>query len=285
MRAETYEDCRRVCPRCDIGLSNAPDQPTFIRRDWRDGLWRPRSAARLEAIVQRSLNEQTREKKLRRLANERSEDLLTWNVFSWLEERQLLGHVVRRIGHAEGATVTPQIFYWGANDRYELGLDLPGLLKQEFKERAASLSEPDVMLVGESALVLIEAKFDSPNDRQPGKEASKYINAASGWFRASAAEVAAAGYYELTRNWAIGGALAERLGKQFTLVNLLRRDEQGKVDVEFKPLLSDKGRFAVLNWEDLLETVEPALLLHLKDETLYFNPAFPSAGQSASGGG
>lgn len=159
--ADTYEDCRRMCPGCDIGLSNAPDRPTFIRRNWRDGMWRRTTAPRLEAILKLTLNEQTREKKQRRLANERSEDLLTWNVFSWLEDRRLLGQVIRLIGLEEPSN-TPRILYWGGNDRYQLDLDLPQLLKKQFKERSASLSGPDVILVGESSLVLIEATSNGP---------------------------------------------------------------------------------------------------------------------------
>lgn len=273
--AESYEDCRRICPGCDIGLSNAPDRPTFIRRNWRDGLWRRATAPRLETILQLALNERTREKKQRRLANERSEDLLTWNVFSWLEDRRLLGQVIRLIGLEEPSN-TPRIFYWGGNDRYQFDLDLPQLLKKQFKERPASLSEPDVMLVGQSSLVLIEAKFGSPNDQQPGKDMAKYVGAVPGWFQKGVDEIAGAGYYELTRNWAIGGALAEQFGKQLALVHLVREGEEGKVDIEFRPLLSTKGRFAILTWEDLVNNVEPALVLHLRNESFYFKPAFPS---------
>ena len=100
--------------------------------------------------------------------------------------------------------------------------------------------------------------------------------AVPGWFQKGVDEIAGAGYYELTRNWAIGGALAEQLGKQLALVNLVCDGEEGKVGIEFRPLLSSKGRFAILTWEDLVNTVEPALVLHLRNESFYFKPAFPS---------
>ncbi len=273
--AERYQDCKRICPSCNIGLSNSEIRPTFIRANWRDGLWRRSSAARLERLIDQSLNEPTREKKLRRLANERAEDLLTWNVFSWLESRRLLGQLIRWVGLSDPSD-TPSIYYWGATDRPAAGVALRELLTRHFGESSNSLSEPDVVLVGEAAIVFVEAKLGSPNDHQIGTKADKYVNAAPGWFRGNAESVRQAGYYELTRNWAIGGALSERLGKRFALVNLVRSGDEGKVSEEFRPLLSDKGTFAVRTWEDLVQAVEPALAAHLQDETLYFEPAFPN---------
>ncbi len=274
--ADRYQDCKYVCTSCSIGLSNAKLQPTFIRGNWRDGLWRRSTAARLERLLDQALSEITREKKRRRLANERSEDLLTWNVFSWLETRHLLGRVIRWLGLPEPSD-TPAIYYWGATDRPAAGVDLRDLLTRHFSEATNSLSEPDVILVGQASVVFIEAKFASPNDRQIGtSKADKYIERARGWFLDNAEAVRQSGYYELTRNWAIGGVLAEQLGKRFALMNLVRRGDEGKVPEAFAPLLSNKGVFAVRSWEDLVSEIEPALLAHLQDETLYFESAFPS---------
>src|SRR5438093_4159946 len=89
--AEDYRDCREVCPSCRIGVTNARPRPTFIRQDWRDGLWRPETADRLDKIADCSLNNASRKKKKARLAYERSEDLLTWNFFSYLEDTRALG--------------------------------------------------------------------------------------------------------------------------------------------------------------------------------------------------
>ena len=38
-----------------------------------------------------------------------------------------------------------------------------------------------------------------------------------------------AGYYEFTRNWAIGSAVAHELGRAFTLVNLVRSGDEAEV--------------------------------------------------------
>jgi hypothetical protein len=273
--AEVYEDCNRICPRCDIGLSNAKGRPTFIRRDWRDGLWRRSTAARLEHILARALAVRARTKKLRRMANERSEDLLTWNVFSWLEDRRLLGHVIRLIGLTEESDDV-KVFYWGCNDRHKVGMNLDMLMTVTFHEHPASLSEPDVILIGSTALVIIEAKLASPNDRQPGKKMDQYVTPAMSWFRASVDEISQAGYYELTRNWAIGGMLANRLDRRLALVNLVREGQEEQIDLSFRSLIANTGTFRRLTWEHLVTSVEPALGVHLRDETLYFKPAFPS---------
>ena len=272
--AETYADCNRICVPCGIGLSNAASRPTFIRKDWRDGLWRRSTAVRLDRLVDRALNEVSRQKKRRRLANERSEDLLTWNVFSWLDDRSLLGQVIRWTGLPESSE-TPSIYYWGATERAVPGMDLADLLVRRFAESPRSLSEPDVIIVGQDSLVFVEAKFGSANDRQVGTKSDPYVNGAPTWFRASSQATAQAGYYELTRNWAIGGALADQLGRRFALVNLVRSAEETRVGEELGPLLADRGRFLVRTWSDLVWAIEPALVAHLRDETLSFAPAFP----------
>ena len=38
-KAERYADCHEVCRACRIGITNARPLPTFIRDDWRAGLW------------------------------------------------------------------------------------------------------------------------------------------------------------------------------------------------------------------------------------------------------
>ena len=276
--AESYSECARVCLNCEIALSNAR-KPTFIRRDWRDGLWRRGTASRLLRIIGGSLSEGTREKKLARLAHERSEDLLTWNVFSWLEDRGLLGRVISLTRGQESPSAV-RILYWGFNaretgDTVRVIAELRELLTKTFRE--PRLSEPDVILVRDTSLVFIEAKFDSPNDRQPGKDVDRYVPRVPDWFVAKDL-VQSAGYYELTRNWAIGAALAEKLSKDFTLVNLVRRGLEEDIEQHFRALITSRGRFKRLEWEHLVTAVEPALAAHLQHETLYFEPAFPTLG-------
>jgi hypothetical protein len=271
--AEAFEDCERICRTCDIGLSNAR-RPTYIRRRWEDGLWRRHTAGRLRKVVGSSLNVTARAKKLHRLAHERSEDLLTWNVFSWLEDSAALSRACVTLGLTPSPTST-RIFYWGTNDRYSFPCPLDTLLQQRFSEVPTSMSEPDVMLVTETTIVVIEAKLGSPNDRQPGRNMTHYLSGSPGWF-ASDTEVQAAGYYELTRNWAMGAALAERLQKSFALVHLVRQQDEVDIERTFGKLVTARGVFKRATWEDFVPACEPSLGMHLRDQTLYFEPAFPS---------
>jgi hypothetical protein len=173
-----------------------------------------------------------------------------------------------------------QIFYWGANDRYTPPWDLGPLLQAHFGEHPERLSEPDVLLVIPSAIVIIEAKFGSPNPKEPDKPFERYVAGAPDWFT-SAGEARAAGYYELVRNWAIGGALASRSGRAFALVNLVRDGQELHIERALTAALTPKGRFTRLTWEQVVQTVEPSLSLHLRDETLNGQPAFPMFAQPA----
>lgn len=272
----SYADCRQVCTHCRVGLSHAKVNRTFIREDWRAGLWRPQTAARLDRILDHALNEGNRVNKRRRMANERSEDLLTWNVFSWLEDHHLLGGLLTMIGLADkGSNVC--VFYWGVNDRYSFPLSLPQLLTSTFGESERWLSEPDILLVGDSSLVVIEAKLGSPNNRSHGKSKpfDQYIKGSAKWF-ADPLSLPKTEYYELVRNWALGAAIAADLGKSLTLINLVPEHRERDIEQTFGPLLSGRGLFRRLTWEECARTLAPDLLPYLASETSYFKPAFPS---------
>jgi hypothetical protein len=286
-RADCYEDCWETCTTCLIALTNATGSlRTFIRKDWKDGLWRPETATRLEKIVAGSLSKVSRAKKRRRLAHERSEDLLTWNVFSWLEDRGRLQDVVASFG-CDGSTRV-QIFYWGFNDRHSFpmlspGMDLRQFLVKRFGESLQGLSEPDVILLGDRHVIFVEAKLGSPNEQRASDvRVDKYVKAVPEWF-GDPDRVRAAGYYELTRNWAIGAAIATDLGKAFMLVNLVRAaDEQG-IEGLFGGVLGRRGVFRRCTWENL-SGIEPAIRPWLQRQTLHFQPAFPGLGEAGNSG-
>jgi hypothetical protein len=276
-RVDSYAQCWEACPRCAVALSNATGPTrTFIRRDWRDGLWRRQTAERLEAILDCSLSIRSRGKKKARLAHERSEDLLTWNVFSWLEDGQLLARFFEILGRDVGSPLA--IFYWGCNDRQDFPLDLPALLKNRFTERGQSLSEPDVIIVGRQDIVFVEAKLGSPNECRAGDQrVDKYVTAMPDRF-ADLATVRKAGYYELTRNWAIGSAVAHELGRAFTLVNLVRSVDEPEVLKRFGEAIKGKGVFQRRAWEELA-ALDPFIARGLRSQTLCFKPAFPGLPQ------
>jgi hypothetical protein len=122
------------------------------------------------------------------------------------------------------------------------------------------LSEPDGILVWDELLIFVEAKYRSPNDRQPhyGKF-DLYVDDRDDLFAVSPRDVAAAGFYELTRNWRIGIELAERLNvREFRLLNLGGRSLSESAR-EFAATIrrTDARRFRHTRWAELLDKSAP----------------------------
>ena len=102
------------------------------------------------------------------LGAERSEDMLTWNVFRSLQEAGCLGKLARAIT-GDTSSVEPFLFLWGiclTDDDFN-PWDLLIAARKRFEPNlpvVRPLTEPDIgiMLPGRY-LILIEAKFTSPN--------------------------------------------------------------------------------------------------------------------------
>ena len=110
-----------------------------------------------------------------RLGAERSEDMLTWNVFRSLQEAGCLGKFARAIT-GETCTVEPFLYLWGiclTEDAFD-PWDLLIAARERFETNLPvirPLTEPDIgIILPGRYLILIEAKFCSPNtsyDRGP----------------------------------------------------------------------------------------------------------------------
>ncbi len=281
--AKRYEDCLRVCDECGIALSNSISKPTYIRRHWRDGVWRDGSALRLAALVGEALNERNRGNKLRRLAHERSEDMLTWNVFSWIEEEEC--GLTRAVEFLTGSDVqgAARIYYWGVNDRDPEWTPLfRDFLVNHFREAPDRLSEPDIIIETDRIVVFVEVKFTSANQRGEGEKLGNYLS--DDWI-VNESKLRAAGMYELIRNWAIGLAWARtgRRKRRFFLVNLVRESDEPNIEEEFGTLVKqDAGqRFRRATWESLVRQVCPELAERFAALTAYFRPAFPGLGSAS----
>lgn len=249
-----FGEASQVCPGCRLGrLETAGEDGAWVHEHWSNGLWRRSGVARLTKIVPNSLNQRQRGLRFANLANEPSAELRVWNVFSWLEERGLLGAVAGLSGVSLAAE--PQVFYWGAHDRQAFPLALAQVLRGRFQEAAASLTEPDVMLVGEQDLVL----YAIPGkDERPGVD--RYVSTMSAWFQNAEAARSSA-HPDLVRLWAVGATIAERLQKRLTLVAL------GEA-ADFADLVSGLGTFRTLGFPDALAAMDGGLELMLKDAQL-----------------
>ena len=273
-------DCRRVCDACEIGLSNARDKVTFVRSRWETGLWNPDSASRLRLACKQRLHGSSREGMLERLARERSEDLLTWNVFEHLEHRKRLALFVSHVT-GQPCSQEPRILFWGWNDPLpDIRRQAEEVLEQELGESYQSRTEPDVMLVTDRHVLLVEAKFGSANE-QKSDRVGHYIAATKGAFTPEAAR-SSRDHYQLIRNWALGWRLAELRRAQPWLVNLVCDQEEAEVESTFRGFITTPGHFVRRTWEGLVPSVSQTLAPLLARATQYFAPAFPSIGSPPS---
>jgi len=216
-RADRHEDLAYPCA-CGWGFSNAtaagnrvaiaPSPSLNVPTEVRPGL---------DDVLARALNARNRPAKRWKFCSAASEDAVTWSVFRALEQAGRL----KVVAPGEGE---PSLLLWGVpvsgNDAERAAAELEGLLA-ELGERQSGRSEPDVVLVQPDVVVIVEAKYRSGNPPQPGYRGFERYLDRPVLFAASREQVAAAGFYELTRNWRIGVGLAERLdGCEFELVNL-----------------------------------------------------------------
>jgi hypothetical protein len=253
------EDCIYHCS-CGVSYSNARNERDRVMilaspeqnvpREVREGL-----AETLERLP----DHRHRKAKKMRFCFETSEDAVTWTVFRGLERQGRLDALVA----PDCPAGEPALLLWGvpvADSRAEETADALGKVCRMLGELPGSLSEPDVIVRWDDLLVLVEAKYRGGNECRPGHPGFRHYLDRSDLFEVSAAEVGAAGYYELTRSWRIGSELAEALSvPAFLLVNL-GPPEKIESDAEaFSGLVavSEKRDFVQRSWNDVLEAASP----------------------------
>ena len=259
MAVASRDDCIYRCE-CGVSYTNAKieaDRELIVAgpelnvpRQVRPGL--------TEALG-RSLNRRNRRRKQLKFCFETSEDAVTWTVIRGLEQQGRLDALVAP-QHPAGE---PALLIWGAPLGGARSPDLIAALVEVCRslgEPAASYSEPDVVVVWPELVVFIEAKFQSGNERRPHHPSfPRYLDRPE-LFAATPDAVSTAGYYELTRNWRIGVALAEALQvPDFLLVNLGPPDKLEAEAEAFANLLacSASRDFVYWSWSDILEAAAP----------------------------
>lgn len=93
----TWRDCLRRCLRCELGLSNARNDPTIVFGDPRINVPPEVRGGVLETLAL-AINERDRANKAIKFGYSTSEDALTWTVFKHLHESGTLLNVLRRAG-------------------------------------------------------------------------------------------------------------------------------------------------------------------------------------------
>jgi hypothetical protein len=261
------------CPTHHVGVHATRGGCTYVYDEpWRNLLWRDtEDQARLTAILHG--------KRESRMGHEHSEDAITWNVFRFFERHACLSPVIRTI--CPSPNDEPLTVFWTTHD---------GCLWEPYRrcsdqipERVSARSESDLIFLWErKLLVVVEAKFRSPNRSDPAKrddelrKSRPYIEYASRHLnRASAEEAVRDGWYELLRNWVLGTTLCEALRcENFVLVNLVRkrhenehREDPRRDFADRACVLSSNCRFMVAYWEDLIAAA-PSISRHPDSEVL-----------------
>ena len=253
------DDCIYRCE-CGVAYSNAINERDRVLIVASPELNVPKSVrAGLVETLGQAVNRGNRTKKLLEFCFENSEDAVTWTVFRGLQQRGRLEALVA----PERPQGEPALLLWGVPISGARGPEVASALAEVCRslgETANALSEPDVIVVWHDLVVIVEAKFRSANELRPDYRGfPRYLDRPD-LFAVSPEQVAAAGYYELTRNWRIGTALAESLQTPgFLLINL-GPPEKIEVDADiFMTLLarSPLREFASCSWSDILEAAKP----------------------------
>lgn len=283
--ATAYSNCHAFCDTCRIGISNShdPEQRTYICKRLDDNLADTQSEQRYLQIMSQALNQRNRQNKIRRARFEKSEDSLTWSIFSHLEERGALSIAAQALTGISWR-VPVEVLYWGYNDRgsQDIRERLFAVLKQ-LGESARSFSEPDLILyASQRGLVFIEVKYASANSIHfDQSKAQRYLDRGKDYLRADCTNMRR---YELLRNWVIGCLLAKELGLSFWLVNLVRRGKEVGIEREFGQFLrqDQDHQFHRAEWETVFEALWSVLDQpgdqqfwdYIRTRTIYFRPAF-----------
>jgi hypothetical protein len=256
--AASRDDCIYGCA-CGASYSNASrsNARVLIAPSPEQNVPTPVRAGLASALAQ-AVNETNRANKRAKFCFETSEDAVTWTSFNALEKAGRLSAAI-----PDAPEARPRMLLWGAplvgRDAARIASELRSVCIG-LGEDERRLSEPDVILVWAELLVFIEAKYRSPNDRQPHyRNFDLYVDDRRDLFAVPPDKVAAAGFYELTRNWRIGIELAQRLNlREFRLVNLGGPALTVSAS-QFAATIrqTDARRFWHTRWAELLEKSAP----------------------------
>lgn len=202
-----------------------------------------------------------------RVARDNSEDAVTWNVFRFLERERLL---VPYLSALSGMTLRQaKAIFWSHDRETGKPWEPPMAARTEFELTPSRGSEPDLIVLTDRCLFIIEAKLTTGNNTVPSSPLSrdKYVTGGGGWW--STAFVTGSDYaqiaeqdekYELMRFWLLGTWMSREVNLDFRLINLLRDQAKDENDIEarFGKHLPEpqKGKFQRATWEGIRRFVQ-----------------------------
>lgn len=193
-----------------------------------------------------------------RIAQENSEDAVSWNVFRYLDRNNLTSAFLKDVFNIDESK--PEIIYWSYSQSEGGAWSLLNRGREEFELRPDKGSEPDLFIVGEKTLIIIEAKFGASNRTTPSKlyVEDKYVSGGQSWwkevFQSDFTTLAVQNKrYELVRFWLIGSWMAKQRGLDFYLVNLTLSNQEHDIEQSFKEHIieNEARKFKRITWEGI----------------------------------
>jgi len=208
------------------------------------------------------LEEISKVKRENRMARDNSEDAVTWNVFRYLEKKGLLAQFIKEFFGIEEEE--PEIIYWSYSQKQRGLWNMLKMAREEFELVPSKGSEPDIIILGKSFLIIVEAKITASNNTVPSKMKvkDKYRNGGEKWWD----DVINADFdtiavqqkkYELARFWLLGSWIGNLMGQQFVLANLVLDERERDINSLFLPYikLNSNVRFERITWENIFQKV------------------------------
>ena len=197
-----------------------------------------------------------------RIARDRSEDAVTWNVFRFLERNDLVGITLSSI---VGATPeSTEVMYWSYSQRENSSWSKLNKARKEFGEEMKRSSEPDIIIKTKNALLFIEAKLTARSETIPSdmSNSKRYETGGENWFskvfKSNFKTVAITEKkYELLRFWLLGTWIAKQEDLNFYLINLVLSERDKSIETIFKRHICENQRmkFVRITWEDIYQQI------------------------------
>jgi len=202
-----------------------------------------------------------------RMIRDNSEDAVSWNVFRFLAKNILLDEYLSSFSSQKVSN--SNIIYWSYNQQEKNNWGELNNARIDFGETVSRGSEPDMIVVTDKALFFIEAKITAANKTIGKLNSKKYTSGGNNWF----SKVFQSNYntiaieekkYELLRFWLLGTWIANNLGLDFFLLNLVLGEREKEIEKVFKKhiIQNNRNKFFRTTWENIY-----SFIANTKDNT------------------
>ncbi|MEI6091016.1 MAG: hypothetical protein WCR42_11225 [bacterium] len=198
-----------------------------------------------------------------RISRDNSEDAVTWNVFRYFDRNKILSDFLSKISNDVHNVI--ELMLWSYSPNEFKGWSWLNKARLEFGETIVRGSEPDIIILTDTTLFFIEAKFNAGNNTVPSAPDNKkeYTIGGQNWF----GQVFKSDYqtiaitnkkYELMRFWLLGCWIAKKLNVKFQLVNLVLDNKETNIVSDFgKHIVVDSNNtFSRLTWEEIYSLIK-----------------------------